>query len=116
MADLKVLFHVSDNEIWPKAITNVTNFLKDVGPKGAEVEVVANAAAVNTFYQTEEKKELLAKMAQLTDAGVVFKACRNALRAFALDESQRPNFVEVVPAGITELVKKQAEGFGYIKP
>ncbi|MEG6523808.1 DsrE family protein [Desulfotomaculum sp. 1211_IL3151] len=116
MADHKVLFHVSDNEIWPGVLANITNFLKDVGPQEAEVEVVVNSAAVNTFYQTEEKKEILARMAELNDVGVVFKACRNSLRSFDLDEGQRPNFVEVIPAGITELVKKQADGFGYIRP
>ncbi|AEG58763.1 DsrE family protein [Desulforamulus ruminis] len=116
MKDLKVLFHVSDNEVWPKALLNITNFLKDVGQNGAEVEVVANAGAVMAYYPPEEKKEQLEQMAKLSHMGVKFTACRNALNAHSLDESQRPGFVEVVPGGITEVVKKQTEGFIYIKP
>lgn len=116
MAGFKVLFHVSDNETWPKALTNITNFLKEVGTNGAKVEVVANASAVCTYYLIEEKKELIERMIELSNRGVIFKACRNALNANALNESQKPSFVQVVPGGITELVKKQEEGFSYIKP
>lgn len=110
-----MLFHVSDNETWPKALKNITNFLKDVGPQGAEVEVVANAAAVSAYYN-QEKAELTDQMARLFDQGVKFTACRNALNAQGLNENQKPSYVEVIPAGITEIVKKQGEGFAYIKP
>ncbi|WP_238457764.1 DsrE family protein [Desulforamulus ferrireducens] len=111
----QVLFHVSDNETWPKAVTNIENFLKDVGPSGATIEVVANAAAVMTYYN-QEKAELLERMQQLAAIGVKFTACRNALRAHQLDEQAKPDFVEVVPGGITEIVAKQAAGYLYIKP
>ena len=43
-------------------------------------------------------------------------ACRNALKAHDLEEVKLPAFVKGVSGGITELVKKQAEGFTYIKP
>ncbi len=111
----KVLFHVSDNETWPKAVLNIQNFLKDVGEAGAEIEVVANAAAVATYYN-QEKADLLDQMKQLSETGVKFTACRNALKIHQLDENAIPGFVEVVPGGITEIVAKQAAGFLYIKP
>ncbi|WP_003542409.1 DsrE family protein [Desulfotomaculum nigrificans] len=115
MSSFKVLFHVSDNEIWPKALTNIRNFIKDVGPGGAEIEVVANAAAVAAYYNNE-KADMIQQMAELAGQGVRFIACRNALKAHSLDENLRPSFVEVVPAGITEIVKKQSAGYAYIKP
>jgi len=33
-----------------------------------------------------------------------------------LEEKSLHPFVTVIPAGITEIVKKQAEGYGYVKP
>lgn len=114
MSVYKVLFHVSDNEVWPKALTNIVNFLKDVDQ--AEVEVVANAAGVKAYFETETKQELLEQMGKLAQQGILFTACRNALKAHALEEVKLPVFVQGVPGGITELVKKQAEGFIYIKP
>lgn len=115
MEQLKVLFHVSDNELWRKALANIENFLNDVGERG-EVEIVANAAAVSAYYSTGEKKELIDEMVRLSQMGVHFTACKNAIKAHNLELSLLPSFVEVVPAGITEIVKKQGEGYAYIKP
>lgn len=116
MEQLKVLFHVSDNECWQRALMNIQNFLNDIGERGADVEVVANAGAVVAYYSDGGQLELTDQMARLSGIGVRFTACRNAVRAHSLDESLKPSFVEVVNAGITEIVKKQGEGYAYIKP
>jgi len=55
-------------------------------------------------------------MEKLSKVGVKFVACRNALKGQLVDEESLPDFVTVVPAGITEIVRKQAEGYAYIKP
>ncbi|MEG6616705.1 DsrE family protein [Peptococcaceae bacterium 1198_IL3148] len=115
MQTIKVLFHVSDQEVWPKAVTNIENYLNDVDKETIEIEVVANAAAVVTYFNAD-KKELLDRMASLSAAGVKFTACRNALKANKLAEADLPSFVQPIPAGITEIVIRQTEGFVYIKP
>jgi intracellular sulfur oxidation DsrE/DsrF family protein len=43
-------------------------------------------------------------------------ACKNSLVGNKIDERLIPEFITVIPAGVTELVKKQAAGYGYIKP
>ncbi|MDO7787696.1 DsrE family protein [Desulforamulus aquiferis] len=115
MEKTKVLFHVSENEVWPKALTNIQNFLKDVSDNQVEIELVANAGAVN-FYYDNDKVNLHEQMSSLSSRGVKFAACRNALQAHSLKEELLPEFVQVVPGGITEIVKKQSMGFIYIKP
>lgn len=115
MDTFKVLFHVSDKEVWPKALKNIQNFLRDVEPRKTDIEVVANAAAVCTYYDNE-KLDLMEQMSDLSFRGVKFLACRNALKANTLEEELLPPFVEVIPAGITEIVTKQGSGFAYIKP
>lgn len=109
----QVVFHVSDCQLWPRALKNISNFLREVGDAAAQVEVVANAAAVAGYFMDGEE---MGQMVQLVEQGVVFKACRNALKEHALENSALPPFVQVVPAGIAELVKKQAAGYAYIKP
>ncbi|MGQ9557362.1 MAG: DsrE family protein [Desulfurispora sp.] len=109
----RVVFHVSDGQLWPRALKNITNFLREVGDAAAQVEVVANAAAVTGYFMDGEE---LGQMVQLAERGVVFKACRNALKEHALENSALPPFVQVVPAGVAELVQKQAAGYAYIKP
>ena len=115
MECFKVLFHVNENDRWPVVITNIGNFLKDVGQENAEVEVVANGAAVWAFA-SDSGGELLERMKQLAARGVRFAACRNAINAHALNESALPPFVAVVSAGITEIARKQCLGYAYIKP
>jgi hypothetical protein len=110
-----VLFHVSEQEVWPKAVVNIENYLKDIEKDKVEIEVVANAGAVVTYFNAD-KKELLERMANLSTEGVKFTACRNALKANDLAEEALPNFVKPIPAGITEIVIRQSEGFIYIKP
>ncbi|MGD1076474.1 MAG: DsrE family protein, partial [Thermodesulfovibrionales bacterium] len=57
-----------------------------------------------------------ADMENLSKRGVLFLACRNALTAQQIGAESLPDFVTIVPAGITEIVKRQADGFAYIKP
>lgn len=113
MGELKVLFHVNEPERWPRALLNISNFIKDVGRGNAEIEVVANGAAVKSYLAGDK---LIQEMAGVAEWGVKFVACRNALRMHSLEESKLPSFVTVVPAGITEIAKKQAGGYAYIKP
>jgi len=106
------VFHVSDNNIWQKALNNINNYLLDIGETSAQIEVVANANAVSGYFNTD----LIAKMHQLNKKGVRFFACKNALKAHNLEISLLPSFIDTVPAGITALVIKQQEGYAYIKP
>jgi hypothetical protein len=111
---MKVLFHINEPERWPMVIVNITNFLRDVGSDNASIEVVANGAGVTAYARG--KQELIKQMEELNRQGVVLAACRNALNMHKISEESLPAFIAVVPAGITEIVKKQAAGFAYIKP
>jgi len=128
MNRLKVLFHINEPDRWQRVLVNITNFLNDVGQGNAEVEVVANGEAVSVFRSScvvtgdgsqccgPATGSLMEQMKKLSDSGVKFTACRNALKAQSIDEGRVPDFVRVVPAGITEIAKRQTEGYAYIKP
>jgi hypothetical protein len=115
---LKVIFHINEVERWDIALGNITNLLKDVGEENVDVRVLANGQAVLAF--SEESK--IQRMKELSDRGVRFLACRNSLRNLCstsdvcISEEHLPEFIGVVPAGITELIKRQSEGYAYIKP
>ncbi|GAV21873.1 DsrE family protein [Carboxydothermus pertinax] len=122
MSRLKLLFHVNESDKWQRAFVNITNFLNDVGQGNADIEVVANGEAVLSFKSSSDQLNgttsgsLMGQMKKLSEMGVNFVACRNALKAQSIAEESLPNFVTVVPAGITEIAKKQTEGYAYIKP
>lgn len=122
---LKCLIHVNEPERWPVAVGNIINLLNDVGDSNISIVVVSNGAGVRGYITCPEEGtgacipgalDILKKMEELSRREVRFLACRNALRANNIDEKSLPSFVEVVPAGMTELIKRQAEGYAYIKP
>jgi len=118
MNKLRVIFHVNETPKWDVALANVTNLLRDVGDSGADVLVLSNGPSVEVFAD-EEKVRV---MEELAARGVRFLACRNSLKnlcasgTVCMDENNLPAFLGVVPAGVTELIRRQAEGFAYIKP
>lgn len=128
MNRFKVLFHVNESGRWQRVLVNITNFLNDVGQENAYIEVVANGEAVSVFGNRcllagddgqccgTANGSLVEQMKKLSEMGVNFVACRNALRGQSINEDSVPNFLTVVPAGITEIARKQAEGYAYIKP
>lgn len=129
MVPYRVVVHVDEMACWPLALTNLRNLLNDVGRESLRAELVANGPAV-AFYadlpETVEKfpsswqegfyRELIGEMSGLHSQNVQFIACANALRANHLDPARLLPLVQVVPAGITEIVRKQHEGYAYVKP
>ncbi|MCI4625363.1 MAG: DsrE family protein [Candidatus Magnetoovum sp. WYHC-5] len=119
MSRLKVLFHVNEEEKWNTALANVTNLFKDVGDGAADVVVLANGPSVKAYVDSGKLKV----MEELARKGALFLACRNSLKKMCeeqtgacVNESTLPDFVKVVPAGVTEIIKRQMDGFAYIKP
>ncbi len=115
---LKVIFHINEPDRWDVALGNITNLLRDVGQENVEVRVLANGPAVLAFSDDEK----MDRIRELSVMGVRFLACRNSLKNICstsevcITEEALPDFIGVVPAGITELIKRQAEGYAYIKP
>ncbi len=117
MNRLKLVFHINEPDKWQRVIMNINNFLNDVGQGNADIEVVANGEAVSAFKSNgQTNKMLVEQMQKLAEIGVNFVACQNALKAQSIAKESLPEFVTVVPAGITEIARKQTEGFAYIKP
>ncbi len=117
MKRLKVLFHINEVEKWDTALGNITNLLKDVGEDGVDAVVLANGPSVNAYIDDAK----LEKIKGLMDKGVKFLTCRNSLKKMCsagvcISEETLPSFIGVVPAGITEIIKMQADGYAYVKP
>ena len=112
MAHYNTIVHIDELSKWNLALGNVRNLLKAEGDTFT-VEVLANSEAVRRYIKTEAgDPDVQALLAQ----GVRFVACNNALKANNLLPDDLLEGVEVVPAGVVELIKKQAEGYAYLKP
>ncbi|WP_297418203.1 DsrE family protein [Clostridium sp.] len=116
--EYKVIFHVDELSKWNLVLKNVSNLLEAIGNNKFYIEVLANAEAVKSYNAPTEETDLnIANfMKELNTKGIKFAACNNALKGFGLKKEDINSFVNIVPAGVLELVEKQMEGYSYIKP
>lgn len=112
--NLDIVFHVdlNDSAILGVAISNVMNYFTAIEGKKADVVMLVNGPAVNLF----KKEIVLPELKTLQDKGLTIKLCQNALNKFSLTKEMVMEGVQIVPAGIVELVRLKNEHYTYIKP
>lgn len=116
---LKVVFHVNEREKLTLALQNVQHLLTYYAQREIEnrTEIVVNGEAVLALLREEGgDSDDGAAMGELNAKGVRIAACGNALKGRGIEPGRLYPFVRVVPAGVAELVARQAEGYAYIKP
>lgn len=113
----KVIFHIDRMKKWELLLDNVSNLIKSYDSASSDIviAVLANSEAVKGYLKDDDKNEL-STMLNLSQQGVRFVACNNALQGLKITQGQIPNHVDIVPAGVRELVERQTEGYAYIKP
>lgn len=112
----KAIFHIDEPAKGraDQVLTNITNLLNDMGDSNIEVEFLANGGGVRALVEGPES--LADQIDALAKRGVRFVACQNSLDHLNISRAELLDLVEVVPAGVSELVKKQTEGWAYIRP
>ncbi|MEM4782586.1 MAG: DsrE family protein [Halalkalicoccus sp.] len=109
---MDVVFHCSVGARGEQthALANVENLLD--AREDATAVFVANGDGV--FALTASSKHT-PRVEALADRGVSFRACSNSLRTRGIDEGDLAAVVATVPAGVGELARLQAAGYGYLK-
>lgn len=115
----KVVFEVAIDgaEKWEAALRNVENVLKSLGAKTTAVEVVTHGKGVGMLLAKAptENVGLKAKLDQLHAAGVIFAACENTMKRENLDKKDLLQLSTTVESGVSEVIRKQEQGYAYIK-
>lgn len=116
MDKYRVVFHLDEpsRSCADQVFRNSDNLLADLGENNVEVEVVANGGGVKALVKglgshAEHVEEFAAK-------GVRFAACAHSLSPLGIGREPLLESVEVVSSGVGEPVKKQVEGWAYIRP
>ena len=109
----QVIFHLdeSDEYRFNLILNNLTNLLAEI--KELEIELVANAQGIKLLLKDNIHQE---RLVQLQDRGVMLVACNKTLQSLQLKPEDLLEGVKVVPSGVGELVRKQSEGWIYIRP
>lgn len=116
MTKLKVVFHLDESGRGRANLVlhNIENLIDDLGQDNVEIELVSNSEGVTALLKVPNVHGAMVE--RLVSKGVRFTACANSLRQLGLGKDALLEHVEIVPAGVGELAKRQAEGWAYIRP
>ena len=111
----KVIFQVSDNDPakWNLVLNNARNVQHSLGAKQSEIEIVAYGPGINMLKLDSSVSDRIAEESQ---AGIRIVACQNTMHAQKLTKDDMLGTIGYVPAGVVELMKKEREGYAYIRP
>lgn len=96
------------------ALKNSVNFAAAL--KGTEFEMVLVVNSKAVALLKKDNVEFDKSLEEACSHGLSVRVCNNALREKGISPDQLYPQCTVVPAGIVELVRLQAEGYAYIKP
>jgi intracellular sulfur oxidation DsrE/DsrF family protein len=111
----RAVFQVSDNDPakWNLALNNVRNVQDDLGAESTELEIVVYGPGISML---KGDSPVAARVAAALKSGVKVVACENTMRNQKLTYTDMLPAIGYVPAGVTELMKKQREGWAYLRP
>ncbi len=111
----KVVIQMSDADPakWNLALNNAKNLQDDVGAANVEIELVAYGPGIGMLKIESPTAQRIADAAK---AGVKVLACENTMRAQKLSRDDMLPAISYVPAGVTQIMRKQAEGWAYLRP
>ncbi len=128
----KVVYHINydDPKSQAGAMRNIQNHINAVGAENLDLKVVLHGkgltlllepgSANNTkFGAGNASEKMTARIAALKGQGINFHVCANTLRGKKVSYEQDLYDVskaDIVPSGVAELAKLQAQGYMYIKP
>ena len=114
----KIVFGVSDpGHQLKESLINAVYTIKYLKPRGLpyKIELVLYGKAVLTANPfSEDYASYSALYNELNKHGVVFSVCNNTLSALNESADDLYDFMQVIPAGILQITKKQMQGFAYI--
>lgn len=112
----QAIFHLDENteEKTNEVLNNLRNLLADLGQDNVKVELLTNGKGVEAMLKANESNTL--RIHHLASQGVKFVVCANSLKYMRIAPEELVPEAEIVPAGVSELVKKQSEGWAYIRP
>lgn len=113
LENYKVIFHLDEVEKASTVFSNINNLLTDLGGDDIDVELLINGDGVKAMLKSGKYGS---RVYDLSDRGVTFKICSHSLKDRDIVKNDIFEVVESVPSGVGELVKKQSDGWIYIRP
>jgi intracellular sulfur oxidation DsrE/DsrF family protein len=114
-AKQRVLFQVSDADPakWNLALNNAKNVQAELGKDNVQIEIVAYGPGLEMLKAESKAAD---RLAGALDDNVVLIACENTMTNTKVTKDDMYSGIAYVKAGVTHIMKRQREGWAYIRP
>ena len=111
----KIVIQVSDNDPakWNLALNNAKNLQDDVGAASVDIEIVAYGPGIGML---KLESPTGSRVADAMKANIKVLACENTMRGQKLTRDDMLPALSYVPAGVTQIMSRQNEGWAYLRP
>jgi intracellular sulfur oxidation DsrE/DsrF family protein len=111
----KVVIQVSQDDAaaWNLALNNAKNIQKDVGADKVDIEVVAFGPGLEML---KLESEVANRIGEMVDSGVKVVACQNTMRNRKVEPADINPKAGFVPSGVVEIMRRQQQGYAYLRP
>ncbi len=101
----------SDTSVHKAVVRQIANILEAAPNSKIEVVCHSNGIAFLLAAQTRQAT----KIADLSNKGVLFKACQNTMRERKIKPEELVPQSGFVPSGVMEVIKKQEKHWAYLR-
>ena len=116
---VKIVFSASDpGKPFQESLNNAALVIRYLKARGYRYEIQFVLYGKATFVAdafSDRYSNYEPLMRALHKAGVQFRVCHNSMYALHIKQSDLYSYMKVIPAGILQLVKKQMQGYAYIR-
>jgi intracellular sulfur oxidation DsrE/DsrF family protein len=111
----RVVIQVSDNDPakWSLALNNAKNVQQDLGKDKVQIEIVAYGPGLGML---KAESKVADRLAGALDDSIGLIACENTMTNTKVSRSEMYGGIAYVKAGVTHIMKRQQEGWAYIRP
>jgi hypothetical protein len=111
----RIVIQVSDGDAakWNLALNNARNLQSDLGERNVEIEIVAYGPGIGML---KLESPVANRIGEAKDAGVKVMACENTMKAQKLVRADMLTGLGYVGAGVVEIMRRQQEGWAYLRP
>ena len=110
----KAIFAVSDADPqkWSLTLGNIGNAIDGIGKDNADIELVVYGPGI---VMLKKDSAVADRIAAAVASGVRIVACRNSMRGFKIEPADLAPGVVVVPSGVVELIRREHDGYAYVR-
>jgi len=111
----KVVLQVSDADPakWNLALNNANNIQQDLGKDNVRIEIVAYGPGLGMLKADSKVAD---RLALAMDNSIGLLACENTMRNTQVTKADMYGGISYVDAGVVHIMKRQREGWAYVRP